>query len=275
MNLTYTLYEAGFCTHCQRMTLLSGQFKSVEYPALCALIYHPSYGYILFDTGYTERFNALTQTFPKSLYRKLTPAFLSKPLSLQLVEDGIHPDSINYIVLSHFHADHIGGLRDFPNAQFICHPEAIEHIKNKKGFKALLSGFLPELLPVDFYDRLILLQDEVLLDNSMRPFIKGFSVLGDEHLLAISLPGHAKGQVGLYFKAQREVFLIADSCWHQETFQSLIFPSALTYLLHDNRSAYIKTIHQLHELYKKNPTIDLIPSHCQHIRGRLHQGRPC
>lgn len=278
--IDYQLFEAGFCKHCERMTSRKGRFKQCEYPAICALIKHPKQGYILFDTGYSNRFYALTQKFPFSLYRHLTPVTLKKSLKQQLEEKNISASEIKSIVISHFHADHIGGLRDFSNAQFFCHADAINDIDKKRGIRALLQGFLPGLLPKDFYERLVILKNEVQLEANLSPFTKGFDLFDDQHLIAISLPGHAKGQIGLYFKSSlthssdpetREVFLVADSCWHQEAFKEFVFPSNLTYLIHDNKNAYQETIRNLHQLFKNNKTIDIIPSHCQHVRARLQE----
>ncbi|KTD51015.1 MBL fold metallo-hydrolase [Legionella quateirensis] len=267
--IEYRLFEAGYCRHCERMTLKSGRLKQSEYPALCALIKHPHHGYILFDTGYSDRFFHLTKKFPFSLYRHLTPVVLQKSLKEQLLQHNIQPEEINYIVISHFHADHIGGIIDFPNARYICHPAAIEDIKNKKGIRALLQGFLPKLLPDDFYQRLIVLNDEIPLTPSLLPFTSGFDLFDDGLLIAISLPGHAKGQIGLYFNSLKETFLVADSCWHQETFKELDYPSELTYLIHHDKKEYLQTIKNLHSLSKTNKEIDIIPSHCKKIAVTL------
>lgn len=268
--ITYQLFEAGYCTHCERMTLKNGRLKQCEYPGICALIKHPRQGYILFDTGYSDRFEALTQKFPASLYRRLTPVTLKKSLKDQLLDNNIQPTDINYIVISHFHADHIGGLCDFPHARFICHHEALADIKGLMGFRALLKGFLPGLLPKNFYDRLIVLEkNQVSLDAHLSPFTAGFDLFADGLLTAIALPGHAKGHIGLYFKAEKDTFLVADSCWHQETFKALNYPSQLTYLIHQDKTAYLETIQKLHALYQKHTEMDILPSHCQHVRALI------
>jgi len=266
MNIEFQLLEAGYCLHCERMTKVNGRFKNSQYPSFCALLKHPKHGYILFDTGYSERFNQLTQKFPESLYRRLTPMHLTKSLSEQLAEMAIPAAAINYIIISHFHADHIGGLSDFPYAKFICHQEAYDDIHTKKGWKALLDGFLSELLPEDFAERLLIPDKSIELDEKLYPFTHGFDLFEDKSIIMIALPGHAKGQVGIYFSS---TFLVADSCWHSEAFQEMILPSVFTFLIHDNKQEYIQTLQRLHELYKRNNKIDIIPSHCIHARAKI------
>lgn len=264
--MDYKLFEAGYCSHCQRITRRSGQLKQAQYPALCALIKHPKQGYILFDTGYSERFHQLTAQFPYSLYRYLTPVQLNYSLKDQLLAHGVQPHEIKTIVISHFHADHIGGLCDFPQARFICHQDALADISGKRGVKALLQGFLPDLLPEHFADRVICVDASMPLPSILSPFTHGFDLFGDGLLWAIPLPGHARGQIGLFFHADEPVFLVADSCWHSETIQQLHLPSHLTRLVHHDWHAYVATIHQLHVLAQQQPGMKIIPSHCEQFR---------
>lgn len=270
--IKYQLFESGYCHHCERMTLKSGTMKKREYPATCVLLHHPNAGYILFDTGYSNRFFQLTRYYPFSLYRYLTPVTLKKSLKEQLIEQNIQPEEINYIVISHFHADHIGGLSDFPNARFICHQEALKDIRNKNRFRALLQGVLPALLPKDFYQRTMELGNKAIeLEPALHPFKQGFDLFGDRTIIAIPLPGHAKGQIGLYVNNDQKVFFVADSCWHREAFQDLDFPSMVTYMIHDNKEQYIQTIKNLHTLHQHNKEISIIPAHCEHTRNMINQ----
>lgn len=68
-----SILSAGYCLHPERLTLRGGTLKPVAFPAGYALIRHPEYGPILFDTGYSARFFQETASLPASLYRKITP----------------------------------------------------------------------------------------------------------------------------------------------------------------------------------------------------------
>ena len=116
-----TVLAAGHCTHPEFILMRGGQRHSVPIPALIALLEHPKLGPILFDTGYTPRFFSHTQRFPYSLYAKITPVYVddAETACHQLQARDIAPTDIRYLIISHFHADHVGGLADFPKAQFI------------------------------------------------------------------------------------------------------------------------------------------------------------
>ena len=267
--LPYQLFQAGYCMHCQRITLQGGRFKKVAYPALCSLIRHPTHGSVLFDTGYSQHFDDASARFPEKFYQWITPVTQTLSLKEQLKQQRIDAESIRYIVISHFHSDHISALKDFPNAQFICHPSAWQSVKSLGRFRGLLNAFMPDLLPNDFKQRLILLKEKqrVALPKSMAPFQTGYDLFNERDLFAINLPGHAAGHIGLYFTdhQQTPTFFIGDSCWHQETFQELRYPSRLTHLIHHDVKQYKHTIAKLHELYKNNPSLNIIPSHCAHF----------
>jgi glyoxylase-like metal-dependent hydrolase (beta-lactamase superfamily II) len=275
MHLDYTLFSAGYCSHPECITIKGGRWCSQKYPALCALIKHPEYGNILFDTGYSPRFFEETKKWPLWLYKKITPVKIpnEETLIYQLQQKDINPEDIAYIVLSHFHADHIAGIRDFPNAKIICSRLGFNAVKRTKGIAALKKGFIAGLLPDDFESRLTFLEDKkaIPLDNFMRPFVEGVDIFGDGSLIAVSLPGHAVGQFGLLFtdSSQKQVFLVADSCWSSKAYRDYKLPSTITYLIHDKKSAYQNTLSKLHRLYNQNKKIRIVPSHCQEVWQEL------
>jgi glyoxylase-like metal-dependent hydrolase (beta-lactamase superfamily II) len=252
------------------VTLKGDSWAVRKYPATCGLIRHPNGRTILFDTGYSTRFHTETSHFPFNLYAKLTPVTI-KPqdeIVTQLQEDGIRPDDIDTIILSHFHADHMCGLRDFPNARIIGTGIGYDHVRKLKGFGAVRRGFLPGLLPDDFEQRFDVLESPkhpyVSIKNQLSVFDNGWDVLGDGSLLAVPLPGHARGQFGLFYhdRDRGYIFLIADATWSSQAFRENRKPHFLAYNALDDGGAYNKTLTNLHTLHRARPNIRIIPTHC-------------
>jgi glyoxylase-like metal-dependent hydrolase (beta-lactamase superfamily II) len=292
--------SAGYCTHREWVTIRGGVFQSVRFPAGFACIEHPKFGLILFDTGYSQRFAAETAYYPAALYRWLTPVFFREQDSAlaQLQRMGYRAEDVSIIVISHFHGDHIAGLRDFPHAQFIYAAEAYEKVRRLRGLAAVKAGYLPRLLPDDFEARsrpLLYngqLLSEVPLPKHHRspngaasslsrpqltlsnvpshlllpdgcPFTAGFDILGDGSLLAVDLPGHADGQIGLFISTEQQDYLLcADAAWSSRAIHCNLPPHLLAGLIMSNRAAYKETFAKLIELDRRFPSVRIVPSHC-------------
>ena len=166
-------------------------------------------------------------------------------------------------MVSHFHADHIGGLKDFPKAQFICSKSAYNDVRNKKGISALRKGFIPSLMPADFHLRTKLIDfnngisEDTLLGRS-------FDVFNDGSILLFALDGHAKGQIGAKLQtASGDVLLVSDAAWLRSNYVNLQLPHPVVRLFFDSWKEYKSSLKRLHQYYKSNPTAQIIPSHCE------------
>ena len=258
---TIEMYEAGYCKHPEFMTLSGGSFRSTVFPAMAALIHHNGKN-ILFDTGYSDHFFDATKRFPEKLYALTTPVTLDHPLSEQV------STRIDDVVISHLHADHIGGLKDFPHARIVCSKEAYDFATNSRisRFSKVKKGVLPALLPDDFERRVTFIEDlkEVNLAENMYPFRTAFELFDGVYL--IHLPGHAHGQYGMLTENH---FFIADAVWNIKTITEDRKPNRLTRLIMDNPKAYLETLAKLQTLHKNNPDIALIPTHCTQTIQKL------
>lgn len=273
-----TFLDGGYCTHPERMTIRDGRLKTVTFPSIFNLIRHPTRGNILFDTGYSRRFYEETQRYPERLYARITPAFIreSDVAVAKLAQLGVQPHEVDYVILSHFHADHVGAVKDFPKARYIYLRSAWDHVRRLSRLRAVTQGVLPGLLPDDFERRSQVIDDSALRASNDIPlndaFTRVFDIFGDRSLYAVDLPGHMRGQMGLFLRdADREFFLIADACWLSRSYRELVLPSRLAMGIVDSEEALKDTLTRIHRVYEAHPDMVIAPSHCGEIYRDLVQ----
>lgn len=115
--------------------------------------------------------------------------FDAPPGALPLINDAIKEEgvSVELLVITHAHWDHIGDARalvDELGVTVAAHPASVEQLANPRG------GPVP-IAPVDV-DRLLNDGDNV--------------DVGSMHFRVLHTPGHAKGQVSLYSEADHAMF---------------------------------------------------------------------
>jgi glyoxylase-like metal-dependent hydrolase (beta-lactamase superfamily II) len=270
VQLELELMSDGWCEQLEYIACQGGRFHKIRFTSLFALIRHPQFGPVVFDTGYTTRFFDETSRFPEKLYRLITPVTLNEPagVSEQLMARGIAPATVRHVIVSHFHADHIGGLKDFPNARFHCARAGYNSVKNLHGFSAVKHAFLPGLMPADFRERAVFVEDAPLvqLPSTHAPFFSAHDLLGDGSLLAVDLPGHATGQFGIFMTDSmgRDVLLAADACWLSRQYRECLMPHPVVRFL-VNWPAYKITLEKIHQLHRHSPALRIIPTHCAEI----------
>lgn len=250
------------------------------FPAYCVLIEHPDRGWMLFDTGYARRFFPSTEPFPERLYRTILPVVLAEEEDLlaQMKSRGVEPRDVGTVIVSHYHADHVAGLRDFTNAHFIAgsmDTRALWCAGNR--WKDTARGFLPALLPDDFASRVTDAESFPVVDLPvwMAPFALGFDLVGDGSIVAVPLAGHSLGQIGLLIAdaGGRPVFLVADACWSMPACRAGSMPSRLLSFVHADARRYAETFFALRRLDAREPSVALLPSHCADSWSAFSDGR--
>jgi glyoxylase-like metal-dependent hydrolase (beta-lactamase superfamily II) len=258
------LSVSGFCYAKENHSIRNGKKENIKFHALWGIIKHPCKGLILFDTGYTDRFYIETNRFPNTIYANLTKVEINKEdeVKAQLEKNGINPLEIKHIIISHFHADHIGGLCDFPNATFYCSQDALKQFLKIPTSIAFTKGILKNLVPIDFHDRIQIIE-EISKSNTHPIFNQTFDLFSDQSIGIVSLPGHAAGQIGILLRtSKRNYFLVADAVWNREAFINDRLPNSIVRLFFHSWKDYKKSILKIKKFSYANPDAAIIPSHC-------------
>jgi glyoxylase-like metal-dependent hydrolase (beta-lactamase superfamily II) len=257
------LLDTGYCLASEHHLIRGGRRRTVHCHALVALLHHPDHGWLLWDAGYAPRMLDATTRWPYSLYRRFTPLRLDPALAVvnQLHRWDLAPHDIGRVIISHFHADHIAGLLDFPAAALIATQAACEGITGRTGLAALRRGFIPALLPADFARRVQALP--TFTGDPLPGLGPTHDLFGDGALRLVALPGHARGQMGLLARTARGSLLFAaDGCWLTRSITANMPPHRITNLLADDPRAVRRTIAGLHAFAAARPDVSIIPSHC-------------
>jgi len=257
------LFSSGYCTGNRKHIHKGEHNEKLNFHATWALIKHVKLGNIVFDTGYTNRFYDVTKKFPFKLYKWATPVYHDDKQSCKniLQSKGIAINDIDHVIISHFHADHIGGIKDFPNSTKWFSKDAWEHFQSKTNWSGVVSAYLKPLVP----NNLIAKYPNQILSEIKWNNFKAWQ--WEEDILFIDLPGHSRGQIGLFIKNTNfgDVFLLADASWTQDAIKNKKYPSKIVKIFVDNYQKLTETIDKLHDFKEKYPDTLMIPTHCSEI----------
>lgn len=258
------LYHTGHCRHPEWSTRRDRSLRPCRFPMQAAVIDRGG-DLTVFDPGYAPRFRTATDPFPERLYRWTTPTTTPEAAALA-TQLGPARAAVTTVVISHFHADHIAGLADFPQARVVCSRAAWQHISALSGFSAVRAGYLKTLLPAGLESRLIFADDLPTrpLPSAFWPFTEGRDLHGDGSVLLLPLPGHSVGQLGaaLIGTDGQARLLIADASWSVPALIDDAPPPGLTLRLIGSAAEFRETWGKLRRLITQNPETRLIACHC-------------
>lgn len=263
MNATIDLQvlDTGFCLARASLIAAGTGWAEVRCHAPAFLLRHSTQGALLFDTGYAPRLFDAFAHWPDRLYKYATPTTVGAPAALGVRQLGVQPESIRTVIVSHLHADHVAGLRDFPEARFVVSRPALTLQQRTTGIDAVRRGIVQQLFPADFTERAQVIEG---YDDASLPHLGATcDLLGDGSIRLVPLPGHARGQIGAMVRtAGGDVLLCADGAWTSQAYRELRAPHWITSLMQDDVAALRSTLRRLRDFSRERPDVTILPTHC-------------
>ncbi len=180
------------------------------FPSAVFLYRHPSGALVLFDTGYPP--SMAGAGLKGAIYDRVLPSRVGEEETVdrRLRADGVAPDDVQFVILSHLHPDHIGGVRHFPRATFVLGGAQAEALEKSRLTEVVFPGLLPDW----FGSAPKRILDSADLATAQRRGIAGHDLFGDGRLLVVPLPGHSRGHLGAL--VEDRVLLAGDAAWGRE-----------------------------------------------------------
>lgn len=182
-----------------RSALVAGADNTIiNVPVPSFLIEHPK-GLVLFDTGSHPKVAEDVGAYWGEMFRGMVKFSKDLTVDNQIKALGYKLTDVKYVVMSHFHMDHTGGLFMFPHAKLLTMKGEISyaywpapHLRN--------IFLIDDILPTRNYNWL------ELSDN--------FDLFGDGSLVALHTPGHTPGSCSLVVRLPHQEIILAGDVVH-------------------------------------------------------------
>jgi N-acyl homoserine lactone hydrolase len=181
---------------------LWGGWADTALPVNAFAIEHPE-GVCLFDAGQTARaadpgYLPRWHPFLRLARFELAP---EDEVAARLRAKGISAADVRWVVLSHLHTDHVGGLAPFAASEVLVTREEWERAT---GLGGRLRGYLPQHWPPGLEPRILSFDGPPI-----GPFSASADLAGDGRLLVVPTPGHTPGHASLLVRGGERSYLCA------------------------------------------------------------------
>jgi glyoxylase-like metal-dependent hydrolase (beta-lactamase superfamily II) len=155
------------------------EVKDTNMGVTCYLVVHPK-GMLMFDTGLNDRLVG------RPLYENVLEGYGQikfNTLRGQLADIGVTPAKVDYLVLSHYHWDHIGNAGDFAGSTWLVYGADRDQMF---GTAARAYPWFAQYSALEHAKTVLLSGDH--------------DVFGDGTVIVLATPGHTEGHCSLFVR---------------------------------------------------------------------------
>lgn len=197
----------------QYFTAGRGVGESFHVPVPFFLIDHPQ-GFVLYDTGCAYETIHNKHEHWGDVVAAYDPVLTEEEWVVNAIQKvGVKAEDIKYVIQSHLHLDHAGGVGHFPNAKYIVQR------------KELHFAYVPDFYMKGAYIRKDFDKDVdwIILDGDKEPKLDLFR---DGKIIIHFTPGHTPGHQSLLLNLEKSgpMLLAADSCYTSENLEEDVLP---------------------------------------------------
>lgn len=231
-------------------------------PIYAFAIEHPE-GVIVVDTGETARvgepgyFPRWSPFFRFAVRERVEP---EQEIGPQLERLGIRPSDVRWVVMTHLHTDHAGGLHHFLDNEILVSRIEIEYAA---GLRGRLRGYVNKPWPAWFNPTRIAVPPAPL-----GPFPASLELTEAGDVMLVPVPGHSPGQLAVLVEdGDHSVFLAGDSSYTQDAMLRGVVDGVAA-----DEDAERLTHERIRAYAAATPTVYL-PSHDPETSARLAERR--
>ena len=234
-----------------------------------------SAGDLLIDTGSSSHYDQEISGYPlatwfklKALAGQLKPKVALPDLLLRIGED---PGKLRWVILSHVHLDHSGGLMDLPRLPVLLTREELLFASDPnvqaKGYviAAHVQKFPPVAAPT--------LRFELA---PYETFDESADLYKDGSVVAVPLRGHTPGSVGIFVNVSpaKRLFYVGDAVDDERGFQERVGKSLILQDSDNDMALANQIVGRLTELHERLPGLAIIPAHARSAYKKFFPGGP-
>ena len=234
-------------------------------------------GLVLFDAGADPRVatdpdywpTPLTGLFMRNIFEwEITP---EDNLANQLELAGYAAADVSKVVISHLHADHVGGIGDVPQADLFVARDAWEHMKGPHPEREMVLRRDIAILGAKWNE----IAFEPTDDPALAPFSESFDLMGDGSMIVLPTPGHMPGAVSMLVRRSdgAPLLLVGDLTYGEEFLDQDRTPAT------GDTEVLLESFVKVRALKETMPGLVILPAHDLQARDKLERsvagiGRP-